>query len=280
MSKIAQNFYMNQGYINFAKNANYYIGTGAHLDYQNGAEGDKVIFPPVDCTLVRIEARIQVNGTLSSSEDLNINFVKNGSASLLTTINTDAVKNFAAADVSIAMLSTDTYSLELETPNYVTNPTTCRAVFTLVFEFSLDGYRHLYDRFSPTIGTWNPAELTTYYFGANCGATADLTPAELHRCSVPRDIKIIGASLYCQYPGAGPPPESVILQILVDGATTHDIVTDWTWENSGNNRVITGLDIDIATTNHFSFILTTPDWAGSAPTGVMNSINLLYRYDE
>lgn len=280
MGLIRQDYFFYFTTINFPDSSVYFFGGygGGSGVIGIAAENNVMCQLPIDVELVQCEARMAVNGTLGTTENMTIQLYVNsgaGGGPMITDLKLSQQINYAQnRALSYPILSTDYFDFLITAPAWVTNPTNASGlILTCYFETGLDRslvYQRWYGHVGTT-GTWNPAIRTEYFLGMGTDIVSTTNDMPL---TLPYDGTIVGADLNCKNNGTGS-ADAVITEIDVNGSVT-TIDNTWAW-NNGTDRVVVALDsiaIPFTSGQQIAPKLGTPNWA-TPPTNTSQSIGLL-----
>lgn len=125
-----------------------------------------------------------------------------------------------------------------------------------------------------TAGT-NPSDNTIYYIGQfpSLGLT---TSATVRQSQFPFDYTVIAANIEIIVSGTLGSAENSTLVLRIDNTTDTTISSTVKFNAVSNQQFVTGLNIDILSTNKFQLKLTTATWATN-PTNPYGTITLFLK---
>lgn len=218
---------------------------------------------PIAVTVVGVEIRNSVSGTLASSETSQFDLYINSGASVqsLGTLDMTATYNsYSDHALGISLGLGDTFSIRCTNPAWATNPTNMFGM-TVRLYFDTGADDNLYLKVFRSGAAFAPGNRVTYYFNGS-GHTSYQTTEQFYWQS-PYNGLIKHASLCCR--GSGTSPETVAVSISINGSSTQ--IDNSLRYSTGSNRVMVN-DIDLAFSagDTITVAHTTDVWTGTAPT--------------
>ena len=196
---------------------------------------------PIATTLVGVEIRCQVNGTLATTETSTLDLYINSGATIETlgTIQMNAEYNsFSDHTLAVSLAKTDTWSIRCTNPAWATNPTNMLGM-TVRLYFDTEADDNLYLKVFRTGAAFSPPSRSSYYFNGSGHTTYQTT--EQFFWESPYNGIIRHASLCCR--GAGASADPMTTQIYINGGGT--TIDNTHRASAGSNRVMVN-DIDLS----------------------------------